>query len=168
MTRINVYSQPDKDDYSAKAELIGWFSADKATYFKEERHVFDGTNLAGVHLGDRNRGQGLYRTAQGRWVLEHWSDWQGETTRYEFVTDADAKDWLIVNEEGTETLEKYFGEIEEERGPGRPEIGGAVHVRLGELVQGVDAYAKRHEMSRADAIRSLIEDALDGRAGSTP
>jgi hypothetical protein len=162
MNRITVYAMPDDDDYGprdGKPELLGWFDADKATYFKETKGVFDGANLAGVHLRDQNRGQGLYRTAQGRWVLEHWSNWQGETTRYEFITDAEAREWLIVNEARDGMLEQYFGPVEEERGPGRPEIGGAVHVRLGDdLLAQLDAH--RGGNSRADAIRLAVVEYL--------
>jgi hypothetical protein len=68
--------------------------------------------------------------------------------------DAKARDWLITNDED-EAAEKYF-DIEEERGPGRPEVGGAVHVRLGEQLAELDAWATAHGMTRAKAIREAV------------
>ncbi|KAB2350378.1 hypothetical protein F8566_09140 [Actinomadura rudentiformis] len=47
-----------------------------------------------------------------------------------------------------------------EKGPGRPEIGGRVQVRLGELLPQVDQYADRHGLSRAEAVRMLISAGL--------
>lgn len=48
----------------------------------------------------------------------------------------------------------------EDRGPGRPEIGGRVNIRLGDLVEAVDKWAERAGLSRADAVRKLVERAL--------
>jgi hypothetical protein len=49
---------------------------------------------------------------------------------------------------------------QEVRSAGRPEIGGAVHVRLGELVGRVDEYASATGSTRADAVRRLVETGL--------
>jgi hypothetical protein len=44
---------------------------------------------------------------------------------------------------------------------GRPEIGQPINIRLGdELLDAVDNYAADHEVSRAEAIRILLADAL--------
>lgn len=61
------------------------------------------------------------------------------------------------------TVIRYAGERDswqEVRRPGRPEVGGAVHVRLGDLLGRVDRFAAWHEVSRAEAIRMLIEAGL--------
>lgn len=56
---------------------------------------------------------------------------------------------------------------EDERGPGRPEVGPATNIRLGEdLTAKVDA-AREDGESRAAAIRRLLEKSLptiDGEA----
>lgn len=49
----------------------------------------------------------------------------------------------------------------EASGAGRPEVGPAVNVRLGELLSRVDEFAASHAMSRAAAIRELISRGLD-------
>ena len=48
---------------------------------------------------------------------------------------------------------------------GRPEIGGAVHVRLGDLLRQVDEWAAARAMTRAEAVRKLVEHGL--RAGTS-
>lgn len=48
----------------------------------------------------------------------------------------------------------------------RPEIGAAVHVRLGvELLARVDEYAIRTSQNRAEAVRTLLTAALDEHHG---
>lgn len=44
---------------------------------------------------------------------------------------------------------------------GRPEIGTPVNVRLGLLTGYVDTYAKAHSVSRARALRAIVEAAFD-------
>lgn len=48
-------------------------------------------------------------------------------------------------------------ELENGRLPGRPAIGGAVHVRLGDVLARVDEWAERNEVTRAEAVRRLVE-----------
>ena len=166
MTRIYVtqpdYEHPHYDpaypDHSPRC-TAGYFTEESATYWHGAKDVFDGANRADVNTRDQNRGQGLYRTAQGRWVLRTWSNWQGETDTYSYVSNDDARDWLIFNDYDDDA-QRYFGEIDEERGPGRPEVGNAVHVRLGDLLPAVDAFASQHQCSRADAVRTLVTAGL--------
>ncbi|HEY2763440.1 MAG TPA: hypothetical protein VGJ13_05420 [Pseudonocardiaceae bacterium] len=165
MTRIYV-TETDTDSYDpwesdeqAPRRRAGFFTEESATYWHGDKAVFDGSNLADVNTRDQNRGQGLYRTAKGRWVLRTWSNWQGEVDTYSYVTEDDARDWLIFNAE-EDAAQKYFGEIEDERGPGRPEVGGAVHVRLGDLLPSLDAWASRAAVSRADAVREAVRRLL--------
>lgn len=101
----------------------------------------------------------LYRTPGGRWVLNHWSQWQGSRETYRFITDDQARDWLLRNESDA-IVEKWFGALAEESGPGRPEIGGAVHVRLGEELARVDAWADEQKIKRAEAVRRLVSAGL--------
>lgn len=44
---------------------------------------------------------------------------------------------------------------------GRPEVGTPINVRLGVLQGYVDDYAKAHSVSRAHALRSIVEAAFD-------
>lgn len=53
-------------------------------------------------------------------------------------------------------IEQYLREAPNERGPGRPEIGGRIQVRLGHLLPSVDTYAAEQGCSRAEAVRLLL------------
>lgn len=166
MTRIYV-TETDSDprDDVSQRRRAGFFTAESADYCEGDRAVFDGSNLADVNTRDQNRGQGLYRTAQGRWVLRTWSNWQGETDTYNYTTDDDARDWLIFNDYEAEA-KQYFGAVEDERGPGRPEVGGAALIRLGDLLSEVDAWASHEGISRSEAVRRLCASGLSVRAAS--
>lgn len=161
MTRINITEMTD--DYgNPRRRVVGWFNPESAEKFTEKRHAFDDANLAGVHLRDQNRGQVLYHTAGGRWVLMQWSRWQGESDVWTFVSDEQAREWLIANEEDDETIERLFGErVEPERGPGRPEIGPPTPIRLPEEMIGrLDEIASQRGTSRAAVIRDIIGEYL--------
>lgn len=169
MTRIYV-TEPDTDadgydryerhdDPRQPQRRAGFFTQESATYWHGNKE-WDGANHADVNTRDSARGQGLYRTAQGRWVLRTWSSWQGESDTYRYTTDADARDWLLFNEY-EDAVREHFGEPEEERGPGRPEIGAPIQVRLGDLRPAVEYYARERGVSQAEAIRQLLTSALE-------
>jgi hypothetical protein len=112
--------------------------------------------------GGTGRGQAIVLTSGGKWVLEHWTNWNNEADRYEYVTADTAREWLLRNNEDTAVAE-HFGEIpeEEDKRTGRPAIGAAVNIRLGDdLLAMVDEYASRRSINRAEAIRRLVTDAV--------
>jgi hypothetical protein len=160
MTRVNVYRHDETDGRI----LDGWFDPDKAELIKEGSR-WDGNNNVGV-LSDIPRGVGgeyLYRTAGGRWIrhLNARNYFNGPMT-YEFITDEQAREWLVRAEQDDDVIEQYFGEVEEEHGPGRPEVGGRITTRFGDdLLARVDALANERGRSRADTIRFLVAQALD-------
>jgi hypothetical protein len=164
MTRINVYTTADDSDYAAydaKPELLGWFDTASAELFEQDKR-WDGSNMVGVITGSQWVDEYLYRTKGGRWVRNRDARrYMNGPDTYEFITDEQARDWLLRSEANDEAAERFFGPVEDERGPGRPEIGGAVHVRFGEeLLAMVDAYAAGRSISRAEAIRRLTQDAV--------
>ena len=118
--RIYVTESADDSEYydlnSNPQRRVGWFSVGSAEYWHGDKEVFDGANLADVNTRDQHRGQGLYRTKGGRWVLSTWSSWQGETSTYNYTSPEDAREWLIFNGYD-DAVRKYFGEIPEEQGP---------------------------------------------------
>src|ERR1035437_7523503 len=125
MSRINVYAEyTDGDDGEGQGELLeGWFNPAKAERFDEGRD-FDGSNMISVITRSQWEHEALYRTAGGRWVRYHWSQWQGSRETDVFETDDAAKEWLIRSEVNDDALEKHFGGLPEESAPvGRPREG---------------------------------------------
>ena len=85
---------------------------------------------------------------------------QRRPERYRFVSDAKAREWLLANGED-EAAERYFGEIEEERGPGRPEIGPPFMVRLpAELSEQLEQRAEADGVPKAEVVRRMLTEAL--------
>lgn len=157
MARTNVYTFDPEEGRI----LAGYFDRDKAEEFPEETR-WDGNNNVSVHCGQWEH-EILYRTARGRWVLHHWSQRQGSEPTYEFVSDDVAKRWLLMNEnEGSDAaVERYFGELDEETGPGRPAIGPLVGTRFpSDVLAALDERAERDGVSRAELVRRLVTDGL--------
>jgi hypothetical protein len=141
--------------------FVGWFDRAKAEKF-EEATRWDGNNHISIATGSQYDHEILYRTAGGRWVLHSWSQWEGRPERYQFTNADEAREWLLLNEED-EAVEKYFGEIEDEVGPGRPEIGPPILVHLpAEMTARLDALAEQDGVPRAEVIRRLLGEALEG------
>jgi len=136
--------------HASEQSHAGYFSESAATYWHEK--TVDGANL-------NTRGQGLYRTAQDRWVLRRWSDRRGAIDVH-YIEPDKAREWLVSNDYDDDAAELFAGPIEPVR-PGRPEIGNPVQVRLGDLLPRVDAFAAETLRSRADVIRQLIREGLD-------
>ncbi len=165
MSRINVYAKTapsSYDSYDSTPELLGWFDPAKAERFDQDGE-WDGNNMIGVLTGSQWIDEYLYRTKGGRWVrnLDSTRYCNGPDT-YEFLTDEQAKDWLLRSGNHDEAVERFFGEIEEERGPGRPEIGGRVTLALGpDLLAAVDALAAQAGVKRAEIIRQMLQGMVD-------
>lgn len=151
MARVNIFNE--------FRELVGWFDSKKAERF-EEATEWDGSNHISIATGSQWDHEALYRTVGGRWVLHRWSQWQGRPETYRFLTDQEAQTWLLANDED-EAVERFFGEIEEERGPGRPEIGPEIGVRLPQaMLDRIDGLVERGVTTRAEVVRRLIGIAL--------
>lgn len=159
MTRINI---TERDEYTGRIKVTGWFDDSTGERFGEDTR-WDGSNHISVNTGSQWDHEELYRTAGGRWVRHEWSQRQGAQDRYAFVSDEQAREWLIVNEEDDETLERLFGVAPDpERGPGRPEIGPPIKATMPpEITARLDEIAARDGVSRAEVIRRLLEQALD-------
>jgi hypothetical protein len=157
MARINITSV---DEYDGSTKLVGWFD-DKACESWMEATEWDGHNRIGRSTRSQWDHEVLIRTAGGRWVLNRHSQRQGVMETYEFVGSDRARDWLLLNGHDDE-VERLFGEpVEPERGPGRPEVGPMVNVRMEPaMIERLDEYAGLHGLSRAETIRQLVARAL--------
>ena len=166
MTRINVYRRGDAYDdaeFEGGSNLLGWFNLESCTDSISEGTRWDGNNTVGVLSGLQIGYEKLLRTAQGRWVRYYNSvnEFNGPEY-YEFLTDDEAKDWLLRegSDKAERKLEKYFGKVEEESGPnlgGRPAVGKKVEMRLDEeTLARVDDRASAEGVARAEMLRRLV------------
>ena len=73
-----------------------WFDTKAAVCFGEETR-WDGRNHISVATGSQWEHEDLYYTKSGKWVLHHWSQWQGSAPSWAEVTEAEAVRWLSVN-----------------------------------------------------------------------
>lgn len=158
MRRQNVYTA---GDLVGDERLVGWFDLDAATAYDEDTW-WDASNEMTVSraTGSPSVHERLYRTAEGRWVLFWWAQWQGRLERWSFVADGHARDWLLANGHDA-AVEEHFGPVEPERGPGRPAIGRPVQVRFPDgLLARLHAWADYSGISRAEAVRILVDSGL--------
>lgn len=152
MNRINVFEHPPAGDFS-EAKLVGHFDFDKAEEWSDRDHDNNGS-------GGTGRGQAVIRTAGGLWVLRRWTIWQDQTDGFEFISDDQAQEWLLRNN-FDDAVTEYFGEIEEERGPGRSRIGDRLTVRFPPDVRAkIKAYAGEHNTSESGAVRDIVANVL--------
>lgn len=160
MARINIYGT---DYTTGETARLGWFDPATAEEFREGTR-WNGRNRIGVCSGGQVGFEVLYRTRGGRWV--HRRDFRHEFNggdTYRFLSDDEARDWLIRSEVNDQAVERFFGELEPERRPGRPATGTRVEVRLpDEILASVDTRAEADGITRAALIRRLVEAGLAG------
>jgi hypothetical protein len=167
MTKISVYRY-DRDNQPI--EIEGWFTPESADAMVEADPMTAERHAAAMRRDHSARGviETLYHTDGGRWVHKiawhigprgQWVDDETEAhgpgPQYRFLSDAEALDWLTRNGYH-DRVATYLPNLPDETGPGRPEIGGLVQVRLGKLLPSIDAYAAEQSCSRAEAVRRLV------------
>jgi hypothetical protein len=74
-----------------------WFDADKAEMIKEDTY-WDGHNWISKATGSQWQHECLFRTKGGKWVLNHYSDYQGSKETYITISDQRAAEWLAKQE----------------------------------------------------------------------
>jgi hypothetical protein len=143
-------------DVNGQLRVIGWFDHRKAERFDEISPQVPG----------RDEHQILFHTAEGRWVLYGYiyrQPGRALGTGNTFISGDQARDWLERNGHDGAAV-RYFGETAE-RGPGRPAIGGRVTIPVGDgRLAVVDAWARDRKVSRAEAIRQLLDIAFATRS----
>lgn len=142
-------------------QVAGWFERDKATEYPEGT-AWDEANTISLATGTAWDSEALWRTAQGRWVLHEWARRDGDTETWRYIDDEQARDWLLRNAYPDAEVDAALGVgLAEEVGPGRPEIGPQVKVRLpAEVLAAVDAAAQAAGVSRSAWIRDCVTGVL--------
>lgn len=152
--RMNVLEA----DVNGQLRVIGWFDHRKAERFDERLPQGPG----------RDEPQILFHTAEGRWVLHGHIYWQPGTAHGDgntFISGDQARGWLERNGHD-EAAARYFSETAE-RLPGRPPIGGRATIPIGDgRLAAVDVWARERKVSRAEAIRQLLDIALEATSAA--
>lgn len=159
MTRQNVFenNDPTGDQYPHEnGALVGWFDPVKAERFPEDTR-WNGNNFVSVHTRDQFVHQALYRTAQGRWVRNTWSQREGGADVWAFIDDDAARTWLLLNGDDA-AVERLLGPVEAEVGPGRPSIGIKLPVKFHPDVRTrLEADATRQGVGVAEVVRQIVD-----------
>jgi hypothetical protein len=157
--RINIYG--------SDGERIGHFTPEESAVFSQATRS-NGHAEIGVITGSEFADEHLYRTTAGKWVLHHDESRYGDgPSVYSYLTDAQARDWLLRSERNDVAVAHYFGPLpaEEDRRGGRPPIGGEPSSMIlgDERKARVETWAREHGTSRAGAVRALLDLALDAQ-----
>lgn len=90
MTRIKI---------TREGEFTGhWFNPDAAILFIKENTRWNGSNHISKATGEQFEHEALYYTKSGKFILNHYSDWQGTNETYEWLDEGEAVNWIIKNE----------------------------------------------------------------------
>lgn len=149
---------PQIDEYGYVAEGTGgWFDAEKATCYDEDKR-WNGNNMIGMASGGQCGYEDLYRTAGGRWV--HHRDFRNEyngSDVYRYITADEAKEWMVRAGVSEEELAQAFPDVEEERGPGQPQIGTVRKITLpDDAWAALGELADAEEVSRSELVRRAV------------
>lgn len=74
----------------------GWFNLDSAKVWKEDTH-WNGNNHISNATGSQWDHEALYKTSKGKFVLNHWSQWQGSKEAWAIISPSEAAEWLVQN-----------------------------------------------------------------------
>ncbi len=142
-----MITQPDQ--VTGEPRTVSWFLPTKATRYPTRTATPPG-----------QLPEALYRTAEGRWVLYALHRETDYTYTNEFVSDDTARAWL-ESHGYTDAAAEDAADSNDDRGPGRPTVGGRVAVSLGDdLLARVDAAAAADATTRAATLRRLLATAL--------
>lgn len=70
---------------------------DRASASWREALEWDGRNQISKATGRQWDHQRLYRSRNGRYYIESWSEWQGSRDHAEWVSPEEAARWLLIN-----------------------------------------------------------------------
>jgi hypothetical protein len=74
-----------------------WFDLDKAVKL-EEGKWFDGRNRISRATGSQWLHESLYYTRKGNWVINRWSQVQGDRETYALISLSEVGNWVIAQE----------------------------------------------------------------------
>jgi hypothetical protein len=105
--RVDIYAECTDDDGYAEQRLEGSFDPLVGEYFAEGKYS-DGANTVSTITRSQFEHEGIFRTPDGKWVLNCWSRREGSRETFQFITEDEAKNWLLRSEVHDAAVEKYF------------------------------------------------------------
>lgn len=88
-----------------------WFDADKADFYKENQY-HDGSNWISKVTGSQWEHEGVYVTKSGKFILNHWSNWQGSSETYREISKESAAKWFASQDfQDTEIPDIFLPEV---------------------------------------------------------
>jgi hypothetical protein len=73
-----------------------WIDLDKCERWSEGTR-WDGHNHVSL-CAEKFGHEELYRTKSGKWILHHWSQWEGSRDTWTEIENDEAARWLVTNE----------------------------------------------------------------------
>jgi len=70
-----------------------WFDSEKSEIYKENTY-HDGKNWISKATGSQWEHEAVHVTKGGKFILNHWSNFQGSTETYEEITKEQAAEWF--------------------------------------------------------------------------
>ena len=84
-----------------------WFDADKADHYKEESY-HNGSNFISKVTGSQWEHEVIYITAGGKFILNCWSDFQGNRDTYEIISKERVAEWFAKQEFSDDEIPEIF------------------------------------------------------------
>lgn len=84
-----------------------WFDAEKAEMYKEDT-FHDGKNWISKATGSQWEHEAIYVTKSGKFILNHWSDFQGSHESYEVISKEDAAAWFAKQSFSDDEIPQVF------------------------------------------------------------
>lgn len=70
-----------------------WFDSEKAECYKESSY-HDGRNFISKATGSQWEHEAIFVTKGGKFILNHWSNWQGSVETYKEISKKEAAEWF--------------------------------------------------------------------------
>lgn len=148
MQRTNVYEESGR--------TAGWFD-----YHALLGKWSDRDPVTGNGSGGAGRGHAVLLTKSGRWVLEAWTAWSGDTPTHWYISPDEAREWLLRHGED-EAVEEHFGKPPAEARIGRPQVGDHRRTITApmDLWEQVDAAAGEEGVTAPEVVRRALREHL--------
>lgn len=88
-----------------------WFDLAAAEKFDEDTW-WNGNNHISCATGSQWDHEALYYTKGKRWILNHWSQWQGSSQTWEELDATAAAAWLVKNHQKAPAVEAEIQQLQ--------------------------------------------------------